>query len=178
MGFGQCGGLPRTADWQRRHIGDLAVPINPSDFLVFQGRFGATRSPLLAKAGGEALGQVRAVGPGVVHVRLGDRILALHGGRGNWWQQALADAHRVSFLPRDANPLQLAMLGVNPTTALHLLTRFLALRPGDWVAQNAGTPAVAQCVIRLAAARPGRRGKVLLLPNPHLLAGITPATLG
>ncbi len=28
------------------------------------------------------------------------------------------------------------------------------------------------------AAWPGRRGKVLLLPNPHLLAGITPAPLG
>jgi mitochondrial enoyl-[acyl-carrier protein] reductase / trans-2-enoyl-CoA reductase len=61
----------------------LAAPINPSDFLAFQGRFGAVPPPLPAKAGGEAVGQVAAVGPGVEHLRSGDPVLALHPGRGH-----------------------------------------------------------------------------------------------
>ena len=142
----------------------LAAPINPSDFLVFQGRFGATPPPLPAKAGGEALGQVAAVGAGVTHLRPGDRILALHAGRGNWRQRTLAEAARASPLPAAADPLQLAMLAVNPATALHLLTRFVALEPGDWVLQNAGTSAVAQCVIRLAKARGLRTLSVVRQP--------------
>jgi NADPH:quinone reductase-like Zn-dependent oxidoreductase len=131
----------------------LAAPINPSDFLVFQGRFGAVPPPLPAKAGGEAVGQIAAVGEGVTHLRPGDRVLALHAGRGNWRQQVIAPAAGVVVLPADADPLQLAMLAVNPATALHMLTRFATLKPGEWVAQNAGNSAVAHCVIQLARRR-------------------------
>jgi NADPH:quinone reductase-like Zn-dependent oxidoreductase len=101
----------------------LAAPINPSDFLVFQGRFGATPPALPAPAGGEAVGQVAAVGEGVANLRIGDRILALHAGRGNWRQRVLAPAAGVQALPAAADPLQLAMLAVNPATALHMLAR-------------------------------------------------------
>lgn len=131
----------------------LAAPINPSDFLVFQGRFGAVPPPLPAKAGGEAVGQVAAVGAGVTHLRPGDRVLALHAGRGNWRQQVIAPAPGVVPLPAQADPLQLAMLAVNPATALHMLTRFVTLRNGEWVVQNAGNSAVAHCVIQLARRR-------------------------
>ncbi|WP_428666637.1 alcohol dehydrogenase catalytic domain-containing protein [Reyranella sp.] len=50
----------------------LAAPINPSDFLVFQGRFGATPPSLPAPAGGEAVGQVAALGEGVTNLKIGD----------------------------------------------------------------------------------------------------------
>ena len=131
----------------------LAAPINPSDFLVFQGQFGATPPRLPIFAGGEALGQVAVVGPGVDHLKPGDRVLALHAGRGNWRQQVLAPAAATAAmrpLPAGADPLQLSMLAVNPATAHHMLTRFVDLAPGDWVLQNAGNSAVAHCVIRLA----------------------------
>lgn len=145
----------------------LAAPINPSDFLVFQGRFGASPPSLPAKAGGEAVGEVVAVGPGVDNLQPGDRILALHAGRGNWRQQVLADAGRAVALPADVDPLQLAMLAVNPATALHMLTRFMTLQPGEWVLQNAGTSAVAHCVMRLAKAR-GIRTINLVRQEAHI----------
>lgn len=131
----------------------LAAPINPSDFLVFQGRFGATPPPLPAPAGGEAVGQVSALGDGVTNLKIGDRILALHAGRGNWRQSVLVPAAGVRALPAEADPLQLAMLAVNPATALHMLTRFVTLSPGDWLIQNAGNSAVGHCVIWLARQR-------------------------
>ena len=131
----------------------LAAPINPSDFLVFQGRFGPTPPPLPAPAGGEAVGQVAALGEGVTNLRTGDRILALHAGRGNWRQRVLAPAAGVRALPATADPLQLAMLAVNPATALHMLTRYVTLSPGEWLIQNAGNSAVGHCVIWLARQR-------------------------
>lgn len=131
----------------------LAAPINPSDFLVFQGRFGPTPPPLPAPAGGEAVGQVAALGEGVTNLKIGDRILALHAGRGNWRQRVLAPAAGVRALPAAADPLQLAMLAVNPATALHMLTRYVTLSPGDWLVQNAGNSAVGHCVIWLARQR-------------------------
>jgi NADPH:quinone reductase-like Zn-dependent oxidoreductase len=143
----------------------LASPINPSDFLAFQGRFGAVPPPLPAKAGGEAVGQVAAVGPGVEHLRPGDRVLALHAGRGNWRQRVLAPAAPIRPLPAAADPLQLAMLAVNPATALHMLTRFVSLPPGAWVIQNAGNSAVAHCVIQLAECRGLRTVSIVRRPE-------------
>ena len=64
----------------------LAAPINPSDLLNFQGRFGAHPPPLPCMAGGEAVGQVRKLGKGVEHLKVGDKVLALFAGRGNWCQ--------------------------------------------------------------------------------------------
>jgi hypothetical protein len=53
-------------------------------------------------------------------------------------------------LPDDIGPLQLAMLAVNPPTAWNMLQGFVALKPGDWVLQNAGSSSVGYNVIRLA----------------------------
>lgn len=128
----------------------LASPINPSDFLNFEGRFGAYAPQLPAAAGGEAVARVSAVGEGVSEVRVGDSVLALFAGRGNWRERRRISARGLFPLPEDLDTLQLAMLGVNPGTAWHMLTRFVALKPGDWVLQNAGTSAVGRHVIRLA----------------------------
>ena len=50
----------------------------------------------------------------------------------------------------DADPLQLAMLGINPATASLLLNRYVALRSGDWIGQTAANAAVGQYIIALA----------------------------
>lgn len=170
----------------------LAAPINPSDFLVFQGRFGATPPALPAPAGGEAVAQVAALGEGVTNLKIGDLILALHAGRGNWRQQVLAPAAGVRALPAEADPLQLAMLAVNPATALHMLTRYVTLSPGDWLIQNAGNSAVGHCVIWLARQRGLRTisvvrgadqvdpllatgGDIVMVDGPDLPARVTAA---
>jgi NADPH:quinone reductase-like Zn-dependent oxidoreductase len=128
----------------------LASPINPSDLLNFDGRFGAYAPALPAAAGGEAVARIAAIGEGVENVRVGDRVLALYGGRGNWRERRRVPANGMFPLPAEADTLQLAMFGVNPGTAWHMLTRYVTLRPGEWVVQNAGTSAVGRHVIRLA----------------------------
>jgi trans-2-enoyl-CoA reductase len=45
---------------------------------------------------------------------------------------------------------QAAMLRINPATAFLLMREFVALRPGEWLMQNAANSAVGRCVIRLA----------------------------
>ena len=128
----------------------LASPINPSEFLSFEGRFGSYAPKLSAFAGGEAVGRVRAVGADVNHLKPGDRVLTQYGGRGSWRERLLTKAAGMFPLPVQVPTLQLAMLGVNPATALNMLRNFVPLRPGDWVLQNAGNSSVGYNVIRLA----------------------------
>jgi len=128
----------------------LAAPINPSEFLSFEGRFGAKMPELPAFAGGEAVGRVAAIGAGVEHLKVGDRVLTQYAGRGSWRERILTRADGMFALPEDIDAQQLAMLAVNPATAWNMLNNFVALKPGDWVLQNAGTSSVAYNVIRLA----------------------------
>jgi NADPH:quinone reductase-like Zn-dependent oxidoreductase len=53
-------------------------------------------------------------------------------------------------LPPEIDPLQAAMLKVNPATAWQLLHGIAAAVKGDWIVQNAGNSAVGRCVIQLA----------------------------
>lgn len=129
-----------------------ASPINPADLLQFEGKYGAAPPPLPVMAGGEGVGIVRAVGAGVTHLKPGDRVLLLFAGRGNWRTALNAKAAKLFALPA-ADPLQLAMLTVNPPTALLMLERFAKLAPGDWVLQNAANSGVGHNVIVLARRR-------------------------
>lgn len=130
----------------------LASPINPSDLLNVKGRFRSRPAPVPAIGGAEGVGEVVAVGEGVRNVAVGDRVLALFGGRGNWCQRVKVPAAELFPLDERADVLQLAMLAANPATAWHMLHRFVTLEPGEWVLQNAGNSAVGQCVIRIARA--------------------------
>jgi trans-2-enoyl-CoA reductase len=158
----------------------LAAPINPSDFLNFQGRFGASPPDLPILAGGEAVGQVAVLGSDVRHLKVGDRILALSAGRGNWCQRVKAPAAGVESLPERADTLQLAMMAVNPATAWHMLKGFVKLEPGEWVLQNAGNSAVGHNVIRIAKAMGLRTVSVVRRENqvaPLLATGADAAVV-
>ena len=128
----------------------LASPVHPSEFLNFEGRFGSYAPSLPAFAGGEAVGRVAALGEGVPHLAVGDRVLTQYAGRGSWRERIKASAHGMFRLPDNIDPLQLAMLAVNPATAWNMLDKFVALKPGDWVLQNAGNSSVGYNVIQLA----------------------------
>lgn len=129
-----------------------ACPINPADLLQFEGKYGAAPPPLPVMAGGEGVGIVRMVGAGVSHLKPGDRVLLLFAGRGNWRESLIAKAARLFPLP-PADPLQLAMLTVNPPTAMLMLQNFVALAAGEWVIQNAANSGVGHSVIVLAKRR-------------------------
>jgi NADPH:quinone reductase-like Zn-dependent oxidoreductase len=50
----------------------------------------------------------------------------------------------------EADPLQLAMIGINPVAAYLLLNRYVSLMPGDWIGQTAANAAMGQYIIALA----------------------------
>jgi NADPH:quinone reductase-like Zn-dependent oxidoreductase len=50
----------------------------------------------------------------------------------------------------EADPLQLAMIGINPATAYLLLNRYVSLMPGDWIGQTAANSAMGEYTIKLA----------------------------
>jgi len=127
-----------------------AAPINPSDLLLIRGWYGH-RPALPATLGTEGVGRVVSVGDGVDQSRVGERVMILPTLQHGTWQDQVAIAGAAALpVDRAADPLQLAMLGVNPMTADLLLHSFVDLPPGAWVGQTGGTSAVGRCVIALA----------------------------
>ncbi|RZN32864.1 zinc-dependent alcohol dehydrogenase family protein [Bradyrhizobium sp. Leo121] len=124
-----------------------ASPINMSDLLMISGRYGY-RPKLPSIVGTEGVGRVVAVGRGVKHLKQGDRTLIPYPSPA-WAERIKADASRLRALP-DGDPLQLAMLGINPATAYLLLTEFATLAPGAWVIQNAANSGVGRAVTGIA----------------------------
>jgi mitochondrial enoyl-[acyl-carrier protein] reductase / trans-2-enoyl-CoA reductase len=127
----------------------LAFPINPADLLTITGGY-AVRPQLPATLGAECVGRIAAVGSGVRDLAVGDRVINL--GRDNWCQQRKVPAAQALKVPADADLLQLAMLKVNPATALMMLRNYVTLQPGDWVIQDAANSGVGTNLIRLAGA--------------------------
>lgn len=125
----------------------LAFPINPADLLTMTGQY-AVRPELPATLGAEGVGRISEVGPEVEDLAPGDRVMIL--GRDNWCQRRRLPAAQVLKVPPDADLLQLAMLKVNPATALLMLRNYVKLAPGDWVIQDAANSGVGTNLIRLA----------------------------
>jgi NADPH:quinone reductase-like Zn-dependent oxidoreductase len=129
-------------------IGVEFSPINPNDLMVARGIY-AFRPPLPAVIGNEGVGRVLAVGPGVESVKVDDRVLPPLGSF-TWRERVVIPAGGLSALPPDADPQQLAMLGINPPTAALLLSEYVDLKPGEWVVQNAANSGVGRWVIAFA----------------------------
>jgi mitochondrial enoyl-[acyl-carrier protein] reductase / trans-2-enoyl-CoA reductase len=129
----------------------LAAPINPSDVLTLTGQYGML-PPLPAIGGNEGVGRVIAHGPGVSAPPIGQTVL-LPVGSGTWATHVVGQARKLMPLPNDADPLQLAMMTVNPPTAQLLLSEFVELQPGEWVLQNAANSGVGEYLVQLAALR-------------------------
>ena len=125
----------------------IAFPINTADVLLVEGKY-AAKPPLPAPVGAECVGRITDVGEGVTDLSPGDLIINL--ARDNWAQAKTIDRALLVKVPRDVDPLQLAMLKVNPATALLMLRDYVTLQTGDWVMQNAANSAVGGYVIRLA----------------------------
>ncbi len=127
------------------------APINGNDLGVITNRF-VFGTPLPSIVGNEGVGRVLEVGPNVSNVKVGDRVLpplyAL-----TWRERLTIPAKDLFALPSDVDSQQLAMLRINPPTAVLLLERFVDLNKGDWVVQNAGNSGIGRTVIALAKKR-------------------------
>ena len=100
---------------------------------------------------GPRAGRVIAVGEGVDGSRVGMRVLIVPTlEQATWREQTFVDERNAVSVDLDGDPLQLAMLGINPITAYCLLHGYAKLAPGAWVAQTGASSATAGYVLALA----------------------------
>jgi trans-2-enoyl-CoA reductase len=127
----------------------IACSINPADILSIEGQY-ATKPTPSCPLGIEGAGTVAAVGEGVTHLKVGDKVMSLV--RTNWVQRIRDKAQAFVRLPAEVDLAQAAMLKVNVATAHLMLNRYVDLKRGDWVIQNAANSGVGVDLIRLARA--------------------------
>src|SRR5258708_24116571 len=133
-----------------------------NDLYVIQGAF-PVRPSLRSVVGSEGVGRGLAVGSGVEHLKVGDRVLIpLYAF--SWRERLVVPATGLFSLP-EAEPQQLAMLGINPPTASLLLDEASALKAGDWIVQNAANSGVGRSLIAIAKARGMKT--IHLVPPPE-----------
>jgi NADPH:quinone reductase-like Zn-dependent oxidoreductase len=124
----------------------LAAPVNPADLNLIEGTYGV-KPELPVVPGIEGCGEV--VESRAADFQPGDRTILLRRA-GSWATHVQLPAEHLFKLPVGIDPLQAAMLKVNPATAWRLLTGFATLEPGSWVVQNAANSGVGRCVIAVA----------------------------
>jgi mitochondrial enoyl-[acyl-carrier protein] reductase / trans-2-enoyl-CoA reductase len=116
--------------------------------------------PLPAVGGREGVERVAALGADAGEPAVGQLVL-LPRGCGTWSSHVVADAPQLRPLPNEADPLQLAMMTINPPTAALLLSEFVDLRTGEWVIQNPANSAVGPYLVQLARLRGWRTVNVV-----------------
>lgn len=125
-----------------------ASPINPADLNYIEGTYGI--KPELPAVGGiECVGRV--IQSRSEQFSENDLVIPLKKV-GGWATHAVTSAQNLIKLPSKIDPIQAAMLKVNPATAWLLLNHFSSIKPGETVALNASNSGVGQCVVQLAAA--------------------------
>ena len=128
----------------------LLTPIHNHDLWTVRGSYGF-KPEMPARAGTEAVGVVEALGEGVEHLQVGQRV-ATGGSFGAWAELIVAPAAGLIPVP-DAMPDEAAAQLVSMPFSAIALVDFLELSEGDWIVQNAANGAVGRLVAQLAAPR-------------------------
>lgn len=137
-----------------------AAAVNPIDYKIYSGAFGADPATLPIRLGQEAAGVVTAVGPGAAGrggpVHVGDRVIIHGGGASGLYadEVTVADAAVVPW-PDEVGVEQAAGLLVAGSTAIHALT-VVGVGPGDTVLIHGAAGAVGQVAAQLAVRRGAR----------------------
>ncbi|HWF17838.1 MAG TPA: zinc-dependent alcohol dehydrogenase family protein [Verrucomicrobiae bacterium] len=127
------------------------APIAYSDVLLAEGVY-LLRPKLPSVIGGEGVGIVEAIGPGVTSVKVGDRV-TIPFGTFTWSEKVVAPAQDLFVVPASIDVKTASMLNINPTTAVLLLSEFVKLKPKDWIVINAANSQIARCIIAIAKSR-------------------------
>ena len=125
-----------------------AAPVNPADLNSIEGKY-PIKAPLPATPGMEGAGVVIEAGASVRDLAIGTQVILPHSF-GTWREIAVIAADKLVAVPKEIEPIQAAMLKVNPITAWRMLHDFVSLRDGEWVIQNAANSGAGQCVIQIA----------------------------
>ncbi len=126
-------------------------PINPSDLLYIQGKYGIIPH-LPAIPGFEGAGRVDKVGKGVLGVAVKQRVVPM-GVTGTWRGSVIAREGQLTPVPDNVSDQAAAQLGVNPVTAWVMVTKELDVKPGEWLLQTAAGSTLGRLVLQLAKVR-------------------------
>jgi trans-2-enoyl-CoA reductase len=125
-----------------------AAPINPADLNQIEGKY-PVRPELPATPGFEGAGVVVELGTGVKALTSGGLVILPHNV-GTWRDAVAVKAEELVVVPEGIEPVQAAMLKINPLTAWRLLHDYVDLQKGDWLIQNAANSAAGRDVIQIA----------------------------
>jgi trans-2-enoyl-CoA reductase len=125
-----------------------AAPINPADLNQIEGKY-PVRPALPATPGFEGAGVVIELGGGVKSLTTGALVILPHNV-GTWRDAVAVKADELVVVPDGIEPVQAAMLKINPLTAWRLLHDYVDLHKGDWLIQNAANSAAGRDVIHIA----------------------------
>jgi len=124
------------------------APVNPADLNYIEGTYG--KKPVLpAVPGIEGVGEIIELAADVTGLTPGSLAISL-GDMGCWAEEVVSPQEEIFVLPEGTDPVQAAMLRVNPATAWGLLHAAGPLPRGAWVVQNAASSNCGHCVIRIA----------------------------
>ena len=125
-----------------------AAPINPADLNQIEGKY-PVRPELPATPGFEGAGIVVEPGAEVKGLTSGALVILPHN-IGTWWDAVAVKTEDLVVVPDGIEPVQAAMLKINPLTAWRLLHDYVDLQKGDWLIQNAANSAAGRDVIHIA----------------------------
>jgi trans-2-enoyl-CoA reductase len=125
-----------------------AAPINPADLNQIEGKY-PVRAELPATPGFEGAGVIVELGAGVQGLTSGTLVILPHNV-GTWRDAVAVKAEDLVVVPDGIEPVQAAMLKINPLTAWRLLHDYVHLEKGDWLIQNAANSAAGRDVIQIA----------------------------
>ena len=124
-----------------------AAPLNPADVNAIEGKY-PVRPTLPATPGMEGAGVVVELGSAIREIAIGDHVILPHNF-GTWREACAVKAEKLVVAPREIDPVQAAMLKVNPITAWRMLHDFASLGVGDWFIQNAANSAAGRSAIQI-----------------------------
>lgn len=136
----------------------LAVPINPLDFVVIEGKYPVKLQSVYNNEAGETLaipgsdGAARIIqtGSAVDQLVVGDIVVLRAHCRGTWRTHAAFDENDLIRIPSTINPRLGCLLRMGVAPAYFLLQEYHSLEPGDWIIQNAATGTISHFVCQLA----------------------------
>lgn len=124
-----------------------AAPINPADLNSIEGKYPGFRE-VPATPGMEGAGVVKEIGKAVRNVKVGDQVILPHG-YGTWREAGVVKAEKLVVAPEEIEPVQAAMLKINPITAWRMLHDFVSLGPNEWFIQNAANSGAGRAAIQI-----------------------------
>jgi NADPH2:quinone reductase len=154
--FHETGG-PDVLRWESTELGEpgrdevrvrhAAVGLN---FIDVYERNGLYQMPLPATPGKEAAGIIEAAGPGVKHVKVGDRVAYSSSGSGAYAEARVMPAERLVKIPDGIDDSTAAAAMLKGLTAQALLRQVHRVRKGDALLIHAAAGGVGSILVQWA----------------------------